>query len=134
MSSPLLSSEQALDDYFTALLDEELGEQDLAPQSQPEPEPALEPMMQSVAEKSYFEEELEEIDLPNLDDVQRLLSQLENSNPVADLDLEEVMEQNTIQIAQAEAPAAVEEIQEWKLNLKRWWLNLTSKRWKKSKH
>ncbi|MBY8072807.1 chemotaxis protein CheW [Vibrio fluvialis] len=113
MSSPLLSSEQALDDYFTALLDEELGEQDLAPQSQPEPEPALEPMMQSVAEKSYFEEELEEVDLPNLDDVQRLLSQLENSNPVAELDLEEVMEQNTIQIAQAEAPAAVEEIQEW---------------------
>lgn len=114
MSSPLLSSEQALDDYFTALLDEELGEEELAPQPQPESEPALEPMLQSVPEKSYFEQELDEIELPNLDDVQRLLSQLENSNPVAELDLEEVMEQNTIEIAQhLDVADVVDEIQEW---------------------
>ena len=35
MSNPLLSSEQALDDYFNALLDEELGDEDLLPEPEP---------------------------------------------------------------------------------------------------
>ncbi len=112
-SSHSLSSEQALDDYFTALLEEELEDQETIASVEPAPE--LEPMVQSVAEKSYIDDRLEslpELELPNLEDVQRLLSQMESSNPVAELDLEQVMEQNTLDIQAATAPV-VEEIQEW---------------------
>ncbi len=119
-SSHSLSSEQALDDYFTALLEEELIEE------QPvEKEPELAPMVQSVPEKSYLDDSLDglqELEMPNLEDVQRLLSQMEASNPVAELELEQVMEQNTLDIQVATQPAVqesviqetiVEEIQEW---------------------
>lgn len=119
-SSHSLSSEQALDDYFTALLEEELIEE------QPvEKEPELAPMVQSVPEKSYLDDSLDglqELEMPNLEDVQRLLSQMEASNPVAELELEQVMEQNTLDIQVATQPALqepviqetiVEEIQEW---------------------
>ncbi|MDE1263933.1 chemotaxis protein CheW [Vibrio aestuarianus] len=124
-SGPLLSSEQALDDYFTALLDEEAVELDLQEPQQEEPicievEPELSTSIQSVPEKSHFHPEVAEFELPNLDDVQRLLSQLESSNPVAELDLEEIMEQNTAQISLKTEPAIaelvvdpIEEIQEW---------------------
>lgn len=119
-SSHSLSSEQALDDYFTALLEEELIEE------QPvEKEPELAPMVQSVPEKSYLDDSLDglqELEMPNLEDVQRLLSQMEASNPVAELELEQVMEQNTLDIQVATQPTVqepviqetiVEEIQEW---------------------
>ncbi|MDW6017694.1 chemotaxis protein CheW [Vibrio plantisponsor] len=119
-SSHSLSSEQALDDYFTALLEEELIEE------QPvEKEPELAPRVQSVPEKSYLDDSLDglqELEMPNLEDVQRLLSQMEASNPVAELELEQVMEQNTLDIQVATQPAVqepviqetiVEEIQEW---------------------
>lgn len=119
-SGPFLSSEQALDDYFTALLDEEAIELELKAEehkelSLAEPELALSTSVQSVPEKSYYHAEVVEFELPNLDDVQRLLSQLESSNPVAELELEEIMEQNTVQIALKTQPVAeiVEEIQEW---------------------
>ncbi|MDE1334434.1 chemotaxis protein CheW [Vibrio aestuarianus] len=124
-SGPLLSSEQALDDYFTALLDEEAVELDVQDLQQEEPvsieiEPELSTLIQSVPEKSHFHSEVAEFELPNLDDVQRLLSQLESSNPVAELDLEEIMEQNTAQISLKTEPVIVEpvvepieEIQEW---------------------
>lgn len=97
MSSALISSEQALNDYFTALLDEETAEFE----STLKPEPVWEtaPAIQSVPNKSYFDAEIEELELPNLEDVQRLLSQLESSNPVADLDLEQILEENTAKIA-----------------------------------
>ncbi len=66
------------------------------------------------------------LEAPNLEDVQRLLSQLESTNVVAELDIDDILEQNTIDIA-AEAKSivqepvieveaaveAVEEIQEW---------------------
>lgn len=124
-SGPLLSSEQALDDYFTALLDEEAVELDVQDLQQEEPvsieiEPELSTSIQSVPEKIHFHSEVAEFELPNLDDVQRLLSQLESSNPVAELDLEEIMEQNTAQISLKTEPVIVEpvvepieEIQEW---------------------
>ncbi|MGC7891734.1 chemotaxis protein CheW [Vibrio anguillarum] len=119
-SGPFLSSEQALDDYFTALLDEEAIELELKAEehkelSLAEPELALSTSVQSVPEKSYYHAEVVEFELPNLDDVQRLLSQLESSNPVAELELEEIMEQNTVQIALKTQPVTeiVEEIQEW---------------------
>ncbi|MCV5961331.1 hypothetical protein OFO30_38695, partial [Escherichia coli] len=68
-----------------------------------------------------------ELEAPNLEDVQRLLSQLEASNPVAELDIDSILEQNTIDIAAeikaaepdvqtvSEAPElqTVEEIQDW---------------------
>ncbi|USD33307.1 MULTISPECIES: chemotaxis protein CheW [Vibrio] len=120
-SDTLLSSEQALDEYFSALLDETVeseefleetvSAQDYLPEPEPEPEPELEPVMQSVEEKSYYSALTAEVEVPNLDDVERLLEQLESTNPVAELQLEEVMEQNTVQIA--EAKVAIEEIQEW---------------------
>jgi purine-binding chemotaxis protein CheW len=124
----MLSSEQALDDYFTALLEEseeqsqnELVECDVESIVVPEPEleeQPLEPMVQSVEEKSYYHAPAVEIEVPNLEDVERLLKQLESTNPVAELELEEVMEQNTVDIAQAEViktePEVItEEIQDW---------------------
>ncbi|WP_338116861.1 chemotaxis protein CheW [Vibrio maerlii] len=64
--------------------------------------------------------------MPNLDDVQRLLNQMESTNVVAELEVESVMEQNTLDITvntestlQLEAEmivdvvTPVEEIQEW---------------------
>lgn len=124
-SGPLLSSEQALDDYFTALLDEEAVDLDVKDLQQEQPvsieiEPELSASIQSVPKKSHFHPEVAEFELPNLDDVQRLLSQLESSNPVAELDLEEIMQQNTAQISlKTETVIAepvvdpIEEIQEW---------------------
>ncbi|MFG0606601.1 chemotaxis protein CheW [Vibrio mimicus] len=118
MSSALISSEQALNDYFTALLDEESADFELT-QAKQEPTWELASAVQSVPNKSYFEAEVEELELPNLEDVQRLLSQLESSNPVADLDLEQILEENTAKIARAETvvqpTTAVEEIQEWEI-------------------
>ncbi|PAR39175.1 chemotaxis protein CheW [Vibrio metoecus] len=116
MSSALISSEQALNDYFTALLDEETADLELT-QIKEEAVLELAPVVQSVPNKSYFEAEVEELELPNLEDVQRLLSQLESSNPVADLDLEQILEENTAKIARTEVAAppvtVVDEIQEW---------------------
>ncbi|KJY83075.1 chemotaxis protein CheW [Vibrio galatheae] len=122
----LLSSEQALDDYFTALLEESFDaetsdiesvsapELTAVPELTEEVEPQdLEPMVQSVEEKSYYRLPTEEVEVPNLEDVERLLEQLESSNPVAELELEQVMEKNTADIAQVQAKTAVEEIQEW---------------------
>ncbi|MFV0449041.1 MAG: chemotaxis protein CheW [Vibrio sp.] len=120
-SSHSLSSEQALDDYFTALLQEELVETIV------EKEPELVAMVQSaaetqpiaetqlVAEKSYLTDPLHglpELEMPDLRDVQRLLSQMEASNPVEELELEQVLEQNIIDIQVATQPVA-DEIQEW---------------------
>lgn len=118
-----LSSEQALDDYFSALLEESMDDEQqqdnidnslLSVVSEPEIEPVeLEPLVQSVEEKSYYRLPTEEIEVPKLDDVERLLRQLESANPVAELDLEEVMEQNTVNIAQVVTKPQVEEVQEW---------------------
>ena len=117
-----LSSEQALDDYFSALLEESIDEEQhddvhealLSVVSEPEIEPVeLEPLVQSVEEKSYYRLPTEEIEVPKLDDVERLLRQLESTNPVAELELEEVMEQNTVNIAQVQTKSEVEEVQEW---------------------
>ncbi|MEF1291188.1 chemotaxis protein CheW [Vibrio sp. M260118] len=124
-SHSLLSSEQALDDYFSALLEESLDEE--VYQAEPAPlkeveavadadaeEYSLQPLVQSVEEKSYYQRPTEEmVEVPNLEDVERLLEQLESTNPVAELELEEVMAQNTVSIAQVQVEPAVEEIQEW---------------------
>ncbi|GLT17416.1 chemotaxis protein CheW [Vibrio zhanjiangensis] len=117
-SNTLISSEQALEEYFSALLDESLEDdeklevlevndsgQDLLLDMEPAP--------QSVEENQNYASPTVEIELPNLEDVERLLEQLESTNPVAELHLEEVMEQNTAQIS--ESNTVVEEVQEWPL-------------------
>ncbi|MDG2786605.1 chemotaxis protein CheW [Vibrio parahaemolyticus] len=123
-SNDVLSSEQALDDYFNALLDDETEittlEEDLdllaqeVSSAEPEPEPEPEPELQlqySEPETYQFQETYPpELEAPNLEDVQRLLSQLEASNPVAELDIDSILEQNTIDIA-AEIKAAEPEVQ-----------------------
>ncbi|MBN3491648.1 chemotaxis protein CheW [Vibrio neptunius] len=116
-SDTLLSSEQALDEYFSALLDETIESEEFLEErvSDKDGLPEPEPLVQSVEEKSYYSAPTLEVEVPNLDDVERLLEQLESTNPVAELQLEEVMEQNTVQIA--EAKEAVEEIQEWDVEI-----------------
>ena len=126
----VISSEQALDDYFCALLDEgtepeELDEEfDLLAQelasSELEPELQLQPLQ---VEPTAFRETCSlELEAPNLDDVERLLSQLESTNVVDELDIDEILAQNTMAIAQQAKPILAEvsqpvemaeEIQEW---------------------
>ncbi|MCG0028811.1 chemotaxis protein CheW [Vibrio parahaemolyticus] len=137
-SNSVLSSEQALDDYFNALLGEEVEVTDLEHEldllaqelssSEPEPEPEPELQMQYAESDSYqFRENYApQLEAPNLEDVQRLLSQLESTNVVDELDIDDILEQNTIDIAihaksiqpdvevAVESPIeVVEEIQEW---------------------
>ncbi|CAH7416568.1 Chemotaxis protein CheW [Vibrio chagasii] len=137
IARPGLSSEQALDDYFTALLGDEsfeteeflVDESDDESQSEePEPEPEPEPERQLASHySSYAEIRAAEFEVPNLEDVQKLLSRLEATNVVEDLNLDELMDQNTQKIAQQADmqmfDAAVEsvqvslepEIQDWNL-------------------
>ncbi|NNN43312.1 MULTISPECIES: chemotaxis protein CheW [Vibrio] len=121
MSSPLLSSEQALEDYFTALLAEELDDQSSqatldSPVIQPSLEPQPAPALKVESEVDYVDQTLVEFELPNLEDVERLLSQLETSNPVDELGIDDILEQNTQQIAQSiPQPLVTEEIQEWEI-------------------
>jgi len=121
-SNTLISSEQALEEYFSALLDESLEVDDKldSPDNNQDPTldlesdvamSVLEPAAQMTEEENSYAPPAIEVELPNLDDVERLLEQLESTNPVADLQLEEVMEQNTSQIS--ETNTAVEEVQDW---------------------
>lgn len=118
MSNTLISSEQALNDYFSALLDEEIADSELT-QIVPPADLVPAPVVQPVFNPRYLDAELEELELPNLDDVQRLLSQLETSNPIADLDLEPIYAENTAKIVRVEpkleSAAVQEEIQEWEI-------------------
>ncbi|MEZ9751325.1 chemotaxis protein CheW [Vibrio sp. 10N.261.54.A11] len=137
LAQPSLSSEQALDDYFTALLGDESFESDdffvdessdESQSEEPEPEPEPEPERQfSSHHSSYAEIRAAEFEVPNLEDVQKLLSRLEATNVVDELNLDELMDQNTQKIAQQADmqmfDAAVEsvqvfeepEIQDWNL-------------------
>lgn len=118
MSNALISSEQALNDYFSALLDEDTADSELA-QIVPPADLVPAPVVQPVFNPRYLDAELEELELPNLDDVQRLLSQLETSNPIADLDLEPIFAENTAKIVRVEpkleSATVQEEIQEWEI-------------------
>ncbi|MGC9403611.1 chemotaxis protein CheW [Vibrio genomosp. F10 str. 9ZC157] len=118
----MISSEQALDDYFTAMLDGEDTET-LEPampeaktallESEPEPELEPEPQPEAQTEKRFYKLHDDDIAVPNLEDVERLLQQLESSNPVAELDLDEILEQNTRQIAAEKEAKAEREVQDW---------------------
>lgn len=114
MSRNVLSGEQALTDYFSALLDEseELEvEQEKEPESESEKEeepsddfsyaePYV-PQLQASIESSDYEEPkaLTYSPVPDLKDVERLLGQLESANPVADIEnVEKIIEENTNKI------------------------------------
>ncbi|PMP41062.1 chemotaxis protein CheW [Vibrio splendidus] len=130
MARSSLSSEQALDDYFTALLGDEMLDSDEffvdetsdeSSSAEPEPEP------KHSSYSTYAELREAEFEVPNLEDVQKLLSRLEATNVVDELNLDELMDQNTQKIAQQADmqmfDAAVEsvqlsvepEIQDWNL-------------------
>ena len=123
-NNDILSSEQALDDYFSALLGEEvevieqeegldLLAQELSsaePEPEPEPEPKLQLQYAEPESYQYSDSCSPELEAPNLEDVQRLLSQLELTNVVAELDIDDILEQNTIDIA-TEAKAMEPEIE-----------------------
>lgn len=101
-SEPTLSSEQALDEYFTSLLAEDVddGGQTKSDGLYIEPQLQLQRIEEPELPVSRFlDDDIEELPGANLEEVQRLLSQLEGSNPVGDLNLDEVLEQNTINIA-----------------------------------
>ncbi|WED25858.1 chemotaxis protein CheW [Vibrio sp. DW001] len=130
-----LTGAEALDEYFTALLDEEwefsdtpsiestpLVAVDSAPiselneQSQ-EPLLALQP--QTDYESSYTTLGYNEFEVPDLEDVQKLLDKMERTDLAAEPEIVSLIEQNTISINQVEddvlvAPMQeVEEVQEW---------------------
>ncbi len=111
MANQSLSSEQALDDYFSALLEDSADEVAELTPIEPVVELVPEPKLKPLEEPHFVEPELEEVDVPNLEDVERLLKQLEASNPVDEVDVEHILEQNTMSIAQSQP--VVEEIQEW---------------------
>ncbi|QMV15046.1 chemotaxis protein CheW [Vibrio spartinae] len=118
-----LSSEQALDDYFAALLDEEAGELELVQEKnaqvsqEPEVVPQLQAQRVSVTEASAAHQN--EAPFPNLEDVQRLLNQMESSNPVDEIeDLEALLDKNTQEISVHQDVRVEEnEIQSWDIDL-----------------
>ncbi|UGA53986.1 chemotaxis protein CheW [Vibrio sp. VB16] len=130
-----LTGAEALDEYFTALLDEEWDFADtpsiestplvavdsaliseLNEQSQ-EPSLALQP--QTDHESSYTTLGYNEFEVPDLEDVQKLLDKMERTDLVAEPEIVSLIEQNTVSINQVEddvlvAPMQeVEEVQEW---------------------
>ncbi|UUM29795.1 chemotaxis protein CheW [Vibrio japonicus] len=124
-SQSTLSSEKALDDYFSALLDEcveveddqklvVVSESENTMAEEPEPEP--EPELQRINELTEYTLPVAESEVPNLEDVERLLLQLESTNPVDELDIEQVLQKNTDSIAVVKTEQAVEEIQEWEVD------------------
>ncbi|WP_038179965.1 chemotaxis protein CheW [Vibrio rhizosphaerae] len=118
-----LSSEQALDDYFAALLDEEAAELELVQEKnaqvsqESEVVPQLQAQRVNVTETS--ESPQNEAQFPNLEDVQRLLNQLESSNPVDEIeDLAALLDKNTQEIfAYQDVSVEADEIQDWDVDL-----------------
>ena len=114
-----LSSEQALKDYFSALLDESPEELELAQEISVEPEPEISKSLELVPQLKQVEAPLlpmvplNEVEAPSLGDIQRLLDRLENSDPLGNLnEIEALIEQNTLNLNTV-VKVDVEEIQDW---------------------
>lgn len=124
-----LSGEEALNEYFTALLDEEL---DLSFDSEPSPEPVLVEEASAVvtpaAELQPKNEtstvagglSFSEYDVPDLEDVQKLLDKLEATDLASEPEVVTLLEQNNATLSKTEwvEPETTlvvesEEIQEW---------------------
>jgi purine-binding chemotaxis protein CheW len=114
----VLSSEQALKDYFSALLDEPPEELEPAQETEVQVEPEV---SQPVEVVPQLHKEVESpplainqvIEAPSLSDIQRLLDRLETSDPVGNLSgVEALIVQNTLNLSVVDK-IEVEEIQEW---------------------
>ncbi|MFC1234315.1 chemotaxis protein CheW [Vibrio sp. F74] len=130
-----LTGAEALDEYFTALLDEEwdfadphsiestpLVAVDSAPISElneqnQEPLLALQP--QTDYKSSYKTLGYNEFEVPDLEDVQKLLDKMERTDLAAEPEIVSLIEQNTVSINQVKGDVLVapmqetEEVQEW---------------------
>ncbi|MGX9417292.1 chemotaxis protein CheW [Vibrio sp. RC27] len=114
-----LSSEQALKDYFSALLDEVAEEleldQEIVAQTEQKINQPLEvvPQLQLDAEPLLPMRSVGEVEAPSLVDVQRLLDRLEGSDPVTNVSgVDDLITQNTVNLHIVDKPD-IEEIQEW---------------------
>lgn len=130
-----LTGAEALDEYFTALLDEEWEFTDeLSIESAPlaavesisvaqldeqNPTPSLALQPQTDYESSYTTLGYNEFEVPDLEDVQKLLDKMERTDLVAEPEIVSLIEQNTVSINQVEDDVLVatvqeaEEVQEW---------------------
>jgi len=99
----ILSGEQALNDYFSALLDEKEELVESVPEERDDHDnegshdgqfiPKLEPVIEFV---NQDEVALEVLPVPDLKDIEKLLDQLGSTNPVADIEhVEDIIEENT---------------------------------------
>jgi purine-binding chemotaxis protein CheW len=135
-----LSGAQALDEYFTSLLDEEwefaddtsltsspsvslvaVESEELEQTVATRPEPELELEVQPQADySSYAELRYSEVEVPDLDDVQKLLDKMETTDLAAEPAIADLIEKNAeiIQQAEVDIPVSdpvIEEIQEWEV-------------------
>ncbi len=143
----ILSGEEALNDYFTALLDEEWEEssEELLPEdtqvkhaaeetlSQKEYPvsgpvsyeaelhlvekteakiPELQTQLHSENNTSYTEIEYDELEAPDLQDIQKLLDKLEALNTSTESEIETILEQSTVETTET-VIADADEIQDW---------------------
>jgi purine-binding chemotaxis protein CheW len=117
MSNPSINrSEQALDDYFAQLLGDEIeidqpvvavpDAASIAPDvpDKPdlfnsEPETEIVPKFEKIeAEETYPVPLVREIEVPKLDDIQKLLDQISSKNVADEPEIESIIEQNTLQM------------------------------------
>jgi purine-binding chemotaxis protein CheW len=118
--SQALSSEQALKDYFSALLDETTEELELGQEIEVQPEPEISKPIEVVPQLHKEAEPLQPmfeinqvVEAPSLLDIQRLLDRLETTDPVGNLSgVEALIIQNTLNLNVVDK-IEVEEIQEW---------------------
>ncbi|WP_413284866.1 chemotaxis protein CheW [Vibrio sp. MA40-2] len=141
-----LSGAEALEEYFTSLLDEELdfehqdsdfehqkidistenAAQNSAlsaeiPQSSDEESVIFQPQPQLDDQSIQTELDYNEFDVPDLNDVQKLLDKLESTDVVEEADIASLIEKNTADIAQIDtkittiAEDKAEEIQQWQV-------------------
>lgn len=144
-SKPLqkLSGAEALDEYFTALLDEEWELADepsidkvslasvtstatdsLSGQKQ-EIAPILERKVKVDYEVSYTQSERSEYEVPDLEDVQKLLDKMETTDLAAEPEIVTLIEQNTATINEEHSVVVplqaiepeIDEVQDWEIEV-----------------
>ncbi|MCE0494579.1 chemotaxis protein CheW [Vibrio salinus] len=101
MSRNVLSGEQALTDYFSALLDESeqlepVQENEVRETGDVSVEDHFEPQLKVSEDEKSSDTDVDFLPQPDLKDVERLLGQLESVNPVTEIEhVEDIIEENT---------------------------------------
>lgn len=124
-----LSGAEALDEYFTALLDEEwdfvddpvatttpLAVVDNTAEQFNQEEPAVVAQPKAEYSASYAQVKYNEYEVPDLDDVQKLLDKMSTTDLAAEPEIDSLIEQNTAiinQLSAATTEPEIEEVQEW---------------------